>query len=54
MELMPATYLELLRAAGLTRPAKGSPADVPEPSPLQPGERSLTDTLRDMRDEERF
>jgi prevent-host-death family protein len=51
---VPATHLERLRAAGLTRPRRRSPADLPEPSPLQPGERSLTDTLRDMRDEERF
>jgi len=46
--------IQTLIEAGLARPPKGSWADLPLPSPVQPGERSASEILRQMRDDERY
>jgi|SRR5919109_3583665 prevent-host-death family protein len=43
-----------LVAEGHIRPASGDLLELGDPLPREPGERSLTDVLLDMRDEERW
>ena len=40
--------------AGLATPPTRSIKDLPPPAPLEPGQRPLTEVLREMRDEERY
>jgi prevent-host-death family protein len=46
--------VEAMIDAGLATPPKHSIQDVPPPERLRPGERPLTEVLREMRDEERY
>jgi len=48
------TVLDRMRAAGQVRPAIGSLLDLLPPPPAPPGAKSLTETLLEMRDEERY
>ncbi len=46
------SILERLIAEGRARPATGSIDDLPPPLPLSPGEKTLTEVLLEMREEE--
>jgi len=46
--------MERLRALGRVREASGRLTDLPPPPEAPPRERSLSDTLREMREEERW
>ena len=46
--------LDRLIADGKVRPARGRLSDLPPPEPLRPGERPLSEILKEMRDGERF
>ena len=48
------SILERLIAEGKATPAKNPRAPLPTPIPLLPGEEPLSETLRKMRDEERY
>jgi prevent-host-death family protein len=48
------TVLDRMRAAGQVRPAVGDLRDLLPPPPAPPGTPSLTETLLEMRDEERY
>ena len=48
------TVLDRMRAAGQVRPAIGNLLDLMPPPPTPPGEKTLTETLLEMRDEERY
>ena len=48
------TVLDRMRAAGQVRPARGNLMDLLPPPPAPPGTKSLTETLLEMRDEERY
>ncbi|GAA5171329.1 type II toxin-antitoxin system Phd/YefM family antitoxin [Pseudonocardia eucalypti] len=50
----PTSMFERLKAAGQVREAKASLLDLLPPPPAEPGERSLSDGLLEMRDEERY
>lgn len=50
----PTTTFERLVAAGQVRRATGNILDHLEPLPAVPGEKTLSETLREMRDEERY
>lgn len=52
----PGSPFERLVAAGQVRraTATGSLLDLMPPPPLEPGERPLSDVVREMRDEERY
>lgn len=50
----PTSILDRLEAAGQLRRGTGNILDLLPPPPAEPGEKSLTDTLREMRDEERY
>jgi prevent-host-death family protein len=48
------TTFERMVAAGQVRLATGDWRDLPPPLPAEPGERPLSEVLREMRDEERY
>ena len=48
------TVLDRMRAAGQVRPAIGNLLDLMPPPPTPPGRKTLTETLLEMRDEERY
>jgi prevent-host-death family protein len=48
------TVLDRMRAAGQVRPAIGNLLDFMPPPPTPPGQKTLTETLLEMRDEERY
>ena len=48
------TFLDRMRAAGQVRPAIGNLLDMMPPPPTPPGAKTLTETLLEMRDEERY
>jgi antitoxin (DNA-binding transcriptional repressor) of toxin-antitoxin stability system len=48
------TVLDRMRAAGQVRPAIGNLLDMMPPPPTPPGAKTLTETLLEMRDEERY
>ena len=48
------TVLDRMRAAGQVRPAIGNLLDLMPPPPTPPGSKTLTETLLEMRDEERY
>lgn len=48
------TVLDRMRAAGQVRPARGNLMDLLPPPPAPPGAKTLTETLLEMRDEERY
>ena len=48
------TALDRMRAAGQVRPAIGNLLDMMPPPPTPPGAKTLTETLLEMRDEERY
>jgi prevent-host-death family protein len=48
------TVLDRMRAAGQVRPAIGNLLDLMPPPPTPPGQKTLTETLLEMRDEERY
>ena len=48
------SILDRLEAAGQLHRAVGSILDVPEPEPLPPGSRPLSEILEEMRNEERW
>lgn len=52
----PVTTFERMRAAGLVRPASGRWIldDLEPTQPVEPGEKTLAETLQEMRDEERY
>jgi prevent-host-death family protein len=51
----PTTMFERMKAAGLVKPATHTGIlDLMPPPPSEPGEKSLSETLREMRDEERY
>lgn len=45
--------LAMMIEAGRARPAKRDISQLPLAAPAEPGSRSLSDTLREMRDDER-
>ena len=45
---------ERLKALGHVRPASGRLSDLPPPPPEPQGAKSLSETLQEMRDEERY
>lgn len=49
-----ASRYDVLLAQGLITPATRSIQDLPPPRKMPPGTRSLTEILREMRDEERY
>jgi prevent-host-death family protein len=48
------TFQRLVAAGQVTRPTKRGIRDLLPPQPAEPGERSLSETLREMRDEVRY
>jgi prevent-host-death family protein len=50
----PKSVYEQMVAAGQVRMATGNILDHLDPLPVVPGEKSLSETLREMRDEERY
>ena len=46
------TTFERMKAAGQVRPAIGNLLDLMPPPPTSPGQKTLTETLLEMRDEE--
>lgn len=48
------TVLDRLIAEGKARPATGDIRDLPPPIKLPPGSRSVSETLQELRDAERF
>jgi len=50
----PTSMFERMVAAGQVRLATGNLMDLLPPPPSEPGEKSLSETLREMRDEERY
>ncbi|QGQ18100.1 type II toxin-antitoxin system prevent-host-death family antitoxin [Cellulomonas sp. JZ18] len=50
---IPASPLARLVKSGAARPARGDLAELPAPRPARAGQPSLSDTLADMRDDER-
>ena len=46
------TTFERMKAAGQVRPAVGNLLDLMPPPPTPPGQKTLTETLLEMRDEE--
>jgi prevent-host-death family protein len=51
----PTTAFQRLVAAGQVRRATGrGTRGLPPPAPLEPGESTLSDVVREMRDEERY
>jgi prevent-host-death family protein len=48
------TTFQRMVAAGQVRLATGDWRDLPLPLPAEPGERPLSEVLREMRDEERY
>ena len=46
------TTFERMKAAGQVRPAIGNLLDLMPPPPTPPGQKTLTETLLEMRDEE--
>ncbi|MGI9004039.1 MAG: type II toxin-antitoxin system Phd/YefM family antitoxin [Pseudonocardia sp.] len=48
------SVLDRLEAAGQLRRGVGNLMDLLPPPPAEPGEKSLSETLREMRDEERY
>lgn len=46
--------VQALIDAGLATPPKHAIRDLPPPLPREPGQRPLTELLREMRDEERY
>ena len=46
--------VQALIDAGVAAPPTRSIKDLPPPAPRKPGQRPLTDVLREMRDEERY
>ncbi|WP_037067512.1 type II toxin-antitoxin system Phd/YefM family antitoxin [Pseudonocardia acaciae] len=50
----PTSMFERLKAAGQVRMAAGNLMDHLPPPPSEPGEKSLSETLLEMRDEERY
>jgi antitoxin (DNA-binding transcriptional repressor) of toxin-antitoxin stability system len=48
------TVLDRMRAAGQVRAARGNLMDLLPPPPAPPAAKSLTETLLEMRDEERY
>ena len=46
------TTFERMKAAGQVRPAIGNLMDLMPPPPTPPGQKTLTETLLEMRDEE--
>ena len=48
------TVLDRMRAAGQVRPAIGNLLDRMPPPPTPPGQKTLTEALLEMRDEERY
>jgi prevent-host-death family protein len=53
----PTTTLQRMIAAGQVQPAKGNLKDTLaalDPLPARPGEKTLSDVLQEMRDEERY
>jgi len=50
----PESVFEQLVAAGQVQRATGNLLDLPPLPPAEPGERPLSDVVREMRDEERY
>jgi prevent-host-death family protein len=50
----PTSMFERMVAAGQVRLATGNLMDLLPPPPSEPGEKSLSETLREMRDQERY
>lgn len=50
----PRSIFEQMVAAGQVRRAEGNLLDLLPPPPREPGERPLSEVLREMRDEERY
>ncbi|HTF49138.1 MAG TPA: type II toxin-antitoxin system prevent-host-death family antitoxin [Pseudonocardia sp.] len=50
----PTSMFERMVAAGQVRLATGNLMDLLPPPASEPGEKSLSETLREMRDEERY
>jgi len=48
------TTFERMKAAGQVRPATGNLLDLMPPPPTPPGQKTLTETLLEMRDEEDY
>ncbi len=53
-EEKPVSIIDQLEAAGHYHRGVGSILDLPEPEPLPPGNRPLSEVLQETRDEERW